>query len=92
MKKLAARKIPVIALIVSVVLLAGTVAAWLSLGDYIEGMNFSILKINSTVTMYAAVDSNRNGVPDLLDTPLDPDSADPSDYTEKYTFAEKGTD
>lgn len=40
MKKLAARKIPVIALIVSVVLLAGTVAAWLSLGDYIEGMNF----------------------------------------------------
>lgn len=54
MKKLAARKIPVIALIVSVVLLAGTVAAWLSLGDYIEGMNFSILKINSTVTMYAA--------------------------------------
>ena len=46
MKKLAARKIPVIALIVSVVLLAGTVAAWLSLGDYIEGMNFSILKIN----------------------------------------------
>ena len=92
MKKLAARKIPVIALIVSVVLLAGTVAAWLSLGDYIEGMNFSILKINSTVTMYAAVDSNRNGVPDLLDTPLDPDSADPSYYTEKYNFAEKGTD
>ena len=71
---------------------AGTVAAWLSLGDYIEGMNFSILKINSTVTMYAAVDSNRNGVPDLLDTPLDPDSADPSYYTEKYNFAEKGTD
>lgn len=92
MKKLAARKIPVIALIVSVVLLAGTVAAWLSLGDYIEGMNFSILKINSTVTMYAAVDSNRNGVPDLLDTPLVPDSADPSYYTEKYNFAEKGTD
>jgi hypothetical protein len=46
--------------------IAGSTYAWLYNGDAISGITYSIAKIDSSVRLYKANDTNFNGVPDKL--------------------------
>ncbi len=53
-------------LLVFAVIVAGFTYAWFYNGDDISGITYSIAKIDSSVRLYKANDTNFNGVPDKL--------------------------
>ena len=59
--------------------------AWIFTGDIARGMEYSIAKIDSSVTLYRAVDDNMNGVPNRLGEPLPLKY-----YVEQYEFTQIG--
>lgn len=58
--------------------------SWYHIGDETGNMGFEVLQIDSVVTMYEAVDHNKNGVPDLLKT------NDQEENTYQYLSEENG--
>ena len=62
-------------------LLATASYSWLTIGDGIHGMTYTIAKIDSSVMVYRANDDNLNGVPNLLSAP-----EDAVYYTERFSF------
>ena len=74
------------ALLTLAVLFAAVSYAWLYFGDDIDGIEYSIAKIDSSVVMYFASDSNGNGIPDRL-----AENTEAKYYVEQYSF-EKKTD
>ena len=61
--------------------------AWIFTGDVARGMEYSIAKIDSYVSLYRAVDDNKNGVPNRLT-----DDEQLKYYVEKYEFEKLGED
>lgn len=88
-----------IAFILSLVACAAAVSvgfAWMLNADFMHGMQFQILQIDSTVNFYSAKDENYNGVPDLLSSENEGKYEEKDSenwtvystayYTEKYQF------
>lgn len=67
--------------------LATTSLSWLVNGDRVVGMQYSIAKIDSSVTLYRANDDNKNGVPNMLETP-----AAANYYLERFDFEKLGAE
>lgn len=63
MKKLI---IPTISLIVAVLFAVGFTFAWFNLADKANDFKFQIAKIDSTVSLFKAVDTNFNGIPNIV--------------------------
>lgn len=61
--------------------------AWIFTGDVARGMEYSIAKIDSTVSLYRAIDDNNNGVPNRL-----AESEQLKYYVEQYEFEKLGED
>ena len=59
--------------------------SWLVSKDAVVGMEYSIAKIDSSVTVYTANDDNRNGIPNKLENPISADY-----YLEQYSFEKHG--
>ena len=59
--------------------------AWLFTGDIAKGLEYSIAKIDSTVTLHRAVDDNMNGVPNRL-----AENVQLEYYSEQYEFEQLG--
>ena len=59
--------------------------SWFVSKDEVSGMEYSIAKIDSSVTVYTANDDNKNGIPNMLDTPVSADY-----YLERYSFEKHG--
>jgi len=77
----------ILLMVTGVLLLAlfiGISFGWLYFGDDIFGIKLSVAKIDSSVVMYLANDTNKNGVPDLLLAPKDNRY-----YKERFDFSKK---
>ena len=66
---------------------ASVTYAWIFTGDVARGMEYSIAKIDSTVSLYRAIDDNKNGVPNRLS-----ESEQLKYYVEQYEFEKLGED
>ncbi len=73
-------------LLLSVLLCSPFTLSWFGRGDG-TGVDFELLEINSTVTLYRGVDSNQNGVPDRAAAPVSMKY-----YEEIYEFTDPVSD
>lgn len=78
MKKLI---IPTISLIVAVMFAVGFTFAWFNMADKANDFKFQIAKIDSTVSLFKAVDSNFNGIPNIVTKENDGTQSEEFEFT-----------
>ena len=72
-----------VALIIAV--FTGSAMGWIAVEDRVDGLTYTVAKIDSSVNLYIANDHNRNGIPDQL-TPFAAHY-----YMERFSFTRIGS-